>query len=155
MRRTHSHTLLRDLQQISHWIGVHIHSWKAQDEPRTAFDWEPIFLIALPLAVIIALQGAFKFMVGHAIPVGELDHSAMVLTNAANQPSERVIGHWYREEMPDRSIQWARFKGTVMSYSHLPREGNSPLDELEAADTSAHWIWMAIPGTPSFAWVDP
>ena len=65
----------------------------------------------------------------------------------------RDIGTQSSIEMPWGPWVKVTFRGRVQTFAELPSSG-APFDMWQLADGSC-WVWMQLPGTQSFSWVDP
>jgi len=63
------------------------------------------------------------------------------------------IGTQSNIEMPWGPWVTVTFRGRVQAFAELPSSG-APFDMWQLADGSC-WVWMQLPGTQSFSWVDP
>ena len=65
----------------------------------------------------------------------------------------RDIGTQSNIEMPWGPWVTVTFRGRVQAFAELPSSG-APFDMWQLGDGSC-WVWMQLPGTQSFSWVDP
>jgi hypothetical protein len=134
------HRLFQDWEHVSRWIAQNLHPGKRAQSILGAFDCRSLLL---PLGAMLAALA----LLAAVVP----PFDARLLT----QPliDLRDIGTQSNIEMPWGPWVTVTFRGRVQAFAELPSNG-APFDMWQLADGSC-WVWMPLPGTQSFSWVDP
>ena len=133
--------LFQDWEHVSRWIAQNLHPRKRAQSILGAFDCRP--LLVIPLGAMLAALA----LLAAVVP----PFDARLVT----QPliDLRDIGTQSNIEMPWGPWVTVTFRGRVQAFAELPSSG-APFDMWQLADGSC-WVWMQLPGTQSFSWVDP
>jgi hypothetical protein len=129
-----------DQENVGRWIGANVHVRNLHKSILGAFDLRPLLL---PLGAMLATLALLAAVVP-PFDARLVTHPLIDLRDIGSQSNiEMPWGPWVR----------VTFRGRVQAFAELPSSG-APLDMWQLADGSC-WVWMPLPGTQSFSWVDP